>query len=328
MTAVTAALVGAGYGRALMAAAPAIPSPLVMNLEEVRGLPAGALAAALDELRIGPGWATGALIRRAAVESPDRPCLPEPPLNRNQAFQNLVVGTMAERVFRRGYLADLERVGFLVTDYHEAGENRDFGVGKDGLELPINVKVASTMFRKALTVVGLDPEDCIPISAYKAIGASERVPELVYVDLVDFTLRERVDAFMDGLRGALAIGWHLLSWYRGKGAVKAQREYLRALFEHRGEELDALAPGAQSFRVISAQRVLAIMRANPRRVPGLGVRGAGTGGFVGEVNVHVSVQRETRSWDEVAAELRDRGISQVLASVMRTRPADIPDPLV
>jgi len=71
--------------------------------------------------------------------------------------------------------------------------------------LPINVKVASTLFRKARTVVGLDPEDCIPISAYKAIGASERVRDLVYVDLVDFTLRQRVDAFMVRLEGSLAV---------------------------------------------------------------------------------------------------------------------------
>jgi hypothetical protein len=47
--------------------------------------------------------------------------------------------------------------------------------------------------------VGLEPVDCIPISAYKAIGASEKVPTLAYVDLVAFGLRERVDAFMDAL---------------------------------------------------------------------------------------------------------------------------------
>ena len=66
-----------------------------------------------------------------------------------------------------------------MIDLHEAGENRDYAVRRDGLELPINVKTASTLFRKAQEVVGLAPEDCIPISAYRAIGSSEHVPDLV-----------------------------------------------------------------------------------------------------------------------------------------------------
>ena len=80
-----------------------------------------------------------------------------------------------------------------MVPYHESGENRDYGVQRDGLELPINVKVASTKFREAQRIVHISPDECIPISAYKAIGASEHVPDLVYVVLVDFTLREKVD---------------------------------------------------------------------------------------------------------------------------------------
>jgi ISXO2-like transposase domain len=169
----------------------------------------------------------------------------------------LIVGTIAERVFRDDHLAALEPEGFEIEDLHEAGENRDYALRKGGLELPINVKVASTLFRNAQQVVGLAPEDCIPISAYKAIGASERVPDLVYVDLVDFELRERVDDYMDGLAGSLGIGWHLLSRYGGPGVRAAEDQYLRSLFDEKESELKALAPGATSYRVISAKRVIA-----------------------------------------------------------------------
>jgi hypothetical protein len=300
-----------------------------LNLDEVRSLPARELADVLDQLGVAAGWVVGDTVRAAASGlQADEPSLSDPSERQNQAFQNLIVGTLAERVFRDEHLAALELEGFSIEDYHEAGENRDYGLQRDGAELPINVKTASTRFETAQRTVGLDPDDCIPISAYKAIGASERVPGLVYVDLVDFTLRERVDRFMSGLEGPVGVGWHLFAWYAGRGARRAQDAYLNALFDSHADALKELAPGATQFRVISAQRVLAIMRENPRRVPGLGVRGAGTGSFVAEVNVHVSVANETRPWGDVAEDCRRRGISAVLDDIRKTRRAEVPDPML
>jgi len=152
------------------------------------------------------------------------------------------------------------------------------------------------------------------------------VPDLVYVDLVDFALRQRTDAMMDALGGSLGIGWDLLSWYRGKGAKAAQDRFVDRLFEVHGAELDALAPGVANFRVISAQRVLAILRDNPRRCPGLGVKAAGTGTFNAEVNVHVSVDRETAAWSEVARELQKSGIQAVLDQIRETERREVRTP--
>jgi hypothetical protein len=299
-----------------------------MDLADVQRLTAEELGGSIDDLGLRAGWALGDEIRSRAVSAPGSPCLPDPPGRRVQAFQNLVVGTLTERVFRERYLAALEAEGFVVQDLHERGENRDYAVQRDGAELPINVKVASTIFRNAREVVGLDPNDCIPISAYKAIGASERVHNLVYVDLVDFSLREKVDAYMNGLDGSLGALWHLLSWYAGIGAKAAQDQYITALFERRLGDLMGLLPGATSFRVISAQRVLAIMRKNPRRVPGLGIKAAGTGVIVAEVNVHISVRDETRAWTDVIEEARSHGIQHVLDQIARTITAEVPDPLL
>jgi len=297
-----------------------------MDVDELLSLSAQQLSDTLDSLGIETGWAIADKIREDAFIAPDEPCLSSPRERRNAAFENLVVGTLAERVFRDQHLALLEPDGFNIEDYHESGENRDFGVQKGGLELPINVKVASTMFREARRVVDLDPEDCIPLGAYKAIGASERVREMVYVFLVDFHLRERVDAFMEGLDEDLAIGWDLLSWFGGNGMKRAQDRYISTLFDRHDSDLRELAPGATSFRVISAQRALAIMRRHPRRVPGLGVKAAGTGVIRGEVNIHVSVEEETRPWDDVADAVRRHGIQYVLDQVIRTVRAEIPDP--
>lgn len=285
------------------------------------GLPRAKIVEALDELGIPTGWEIGTQLRLGVeLAGLDRKA------TQVAGFRNQVVGRIAERVFRDQHLAILEPE-FEIIDYHAAGEHRDYGVNRDGHELPINVKTASTLFRNAKNF-GLDPEDCIPISSYKALGAVRRVPDLVYVDLVDFTLRERADRVIEGLTGSYAILWDLFSWYGGKGAKAAQDAYVDRLFDHHGSELDALAPGVTQFRVISAQRVLAILRDIPTRVPGLGVKAAGTGSFVAEVNVHVSVGSETVPWDDVADLIRDEGIQAALDLIRATEEREIPSPLL
>lgn len=296
---------------------------------DVQGLSCGQIAAALKDCGISSDWqlATDVILSPASLPfgslNQDRAGRPK------SAFQNLVVGTIAEHAFREQHLAALEKDGFGVVDYHEQGENRDFAIEHGQLELPVNVKVASTIFRKAWETVKLQPQDCIPISAYKAIGASERVPDLVYVVLVDFELREKVDAYMDALQGSPGILWDLLSWYGGRGAKRAQDEFVTRLFDSpHGAALLKLIPGATHFRAVSAQRVLAVMRSMPRRCPGLGVKAAGTGTFNAEVNIHLSVAAETVPWDEVGELLRRDGIQMLLDRIRRTEDATIPAPLL
>jgi len=43
------------------------------------------------------------------------------------------------------------------VDDHERGESREFGLRRDELGQPINIKVASTVFRKTGRVVGSTP---------------------------------------------------------------------------------------------------------------------------------------------------------------------------
>jgi hypothetical protein len=288
---------------------------------------AGVIVEALDAFGITDEWSIAQEIRLLNTESVGLESLTRRP-KRIQAFQNLVVGTIAEGLFHSVQLAPLEKHGFQIVDYHEAGENRDYGIQKMGLELPINVKTASTLFRNARKTVGLDPEDCVPISAYKALGAADRVPDLLYVDLVDFNLREKVDGFIESLTGHEEILWDLFSWHGGSGAKKAQDRYIRLLFEARRPELQTFVGDASKFRAISAKKVIAIMREKPRRVPGLGIKAAGTGAFVAEVNVHVSVRGETEPWENVASLIKSDGIQAALNRIRRTENQTVWSPLL
>lgn len=68
------------------------------------------------------------------------------------------------------------------------------------------------------------------------------------------------------------------------------------------------------------------MRDKPRRVPGLGVKGAGTGIWKGEVDVHISIADETRAWTDVARDLIEHGIQHLLDEIGASRTAEIPNP--
>ena len=64
------------------------------------------------------------------------------------------------------------RKALTYSDDRQAGHSlTDFTLREGDLELPVNVKNAGTRFEKAAELVGLDPNDCIPIPAYKAHGA-------------------------------------------------------------------------------------------------------------------------------------------------------------
>ncbi len=151
---------------------------------DTRNVPRDEILAALDEVGIADTWAPAGLLRGGLLgDGSNLGDLPRK-AKLNAGFRNQVVGRIAERVFRLRHLSRLEP-RFTIHDYHARGDNRDYGIANERVELPVNVKVASTLFRNA-RMFGLEPEDCIPISSYKALNAIRAVPDLVYVDLVDF----------------------------------------------------------------------------------------------------------------------------------------------
>jgi hypothetical protein len=69
----------------------------------------------------------------------------------------------------------------------------DFTLAEGAEKLPVNIKKAGTKSLNAKSLVRLEPDDCIPIPAYKAYGAIERLPSLSYVISVDYLSELRDD---------------------------------------------------------------------------------------------------------------------------------------
>lgn len=299
---------------------PQRPGSYTTHNLDCRSATAGELAIALDNLKIGNEWGVAKGLRDYARLHPTVTDFGLPQGARletpNRAFRNLIVGTIAEKLVEKKCLDPLVKAGYAIEDTRLKGDFTDYILTKDGERLPINVKVASTLFRTAKTAVGLEPEDCIPLSTYKVIGAATREPDLLFVDVVDYRLRQRVDAFVDALSGDEAIVWDMLSWYGGRGVKRAQDEFVASLFATHGPELMQLVRTAD-IRVVSVQKVHEIFRDIPSRCPVFSSRGNG-GPTMGDPSVHVSSSEETVPWDDVAKTLLDEGISGVLTKIHHT----------
>src|SRR5262249_22647462 len=109
------------------------------------------------------------------------------------------------------------RSSLTCRDERETGHTLvDFTITEGELQLPVNVKTASTAFAKAMDLVGLPPEDCIPIPAYKASAALEVEPNLLYAVSVDFTLVRELDRLLPALfTNEERIVWDILNRFEG-----------------------------------------------------------------------------------------------------------------
>jgi hypothetical protein len=65
-------------------------------------------------------------------------------------------------------------------------------------------------------LVGLDPDDCIPIPAYKANDAIEKEPNLLYAIFINYTLLSKSQEFLLArLSDSEPSVWEILSSYAG-----------------------------------------------------------------------------------------------------------------
>ena len=119
----------------------------------------------------------------------------------------------------------LEQVDALRTergtvDYEDDRESGhtlvDFTLTECNQSLPINVKNAGTRFENAKQLVGLEPDDCIPIPVYKAYDAIEKVPNLLYAVAVDYGLVDSINTHLVPLFDEHeTIVWRILNDYSG-----------------------------------------------------------------------------------------------------------------
>ena len=202
----------------------------------------------------------------------------------------------------------------------------DLTLQENELELPINVKTAGTRFRQAQQLVGLSPDDCLPIPAYKAHGALARVPNLIYVVSVDYDLVDNLNNLLPSLfQRNEAIVWSLLNNYKGALIRSAEDSFIFSTVRKYWPEFKKIVKDTP-FHVISARKAIRILNTQPQRTPGIGLRAWGTGARA-EVNVHLSIQEDTTPWQEVRERIKNKGVADIIEAINRKKMelVDVPE---
>lgn len=201
----------------------------------------------------------------------------------------------------------------------------DFTLSEDDQELPINVKGAGTRFEKALQLCGVEPDDCVPIPAYKANAAVETVPMLIYAISVDYPLVGNLSVLLPTLLTAdERIVWELLNAYTGTQVRKAEDQFVFATVTKHWQHIEAVTSG-NPFHGISARKSIRILQTKPERTPGIGLRAWGTGASA-EVNIHISLSNDATPWSKVASRLVEGGIPDIAGAINRRRTEEVYDP--
>ena len=292
------------------------------------GVPVADTVAALDAMGISDNWVVAKRLRAAHKRGETHLDLGSTRRNQyNFRFRNLVIGCIGEELFMRQCLDPLKSHGFDIVDERDAHNQRDFVIVQGKHALPINVKVSGTRFTEAKQLAGLDPDDCVPFSCKNVLAAADQrkgtEPDLVFVQLVEYGLRQRVDAYMSRISGNEGILWQLLSSHSGDGVESAQDEYVQNLFSsgslHR-DNLLALSNGPRGFKALSAQDLVKVIDNHKERIPQLFNRGMG-----GNPLVHVSASKEMLPWGKLSSQLRTVGVAGVVRQVRRSgiSPADL-----
>ena len=222
--------------------------------------------------------------------------------------------------------APIDRAGIEYSDQRESGHTLvDFAVHEGDRELPINVKNAGTRFERAEQLVGLNPDDCLPIPAYKAHAALEMVPNLVYVISVDYGLVDNLGNLLPRIfNHEERIVWRLLNSYSGTRVRRAEDAFIFSTVRKYWENLKGIAQD-NPFHVISARKAVRILNTQPGRTPGIGIRAWGTGARA-ELNVHVSIKEDTTPWSVVRERIKVKGVDDIIAAVNRKRVEEVYDP--
>jgi hypothetical protein len=216
--------------------------------------------------------------------------------------------------------------GLSCRDERETGHSLvDFTILDGEASVPINVKAASTAFEKARDLVGLEPDDCIPIPVYKASAALETLPSLLYVVSVDFTLVPMLDRLLPELFSAdERIVWDVLNRYEGARLRTAEDAFVFSVVRRHWDRIRETIQHTP-FHAVSARKSIRVLQTKPKRTPGIGLRAWGTGASA-EVNVHLSIREDTTPWNDVATRIADRGLGDVIAAINRRRQEWVYDP--
>lgn len=219
-----------------------------------------------------------------------------------------------------------KRTSIDYGDERESGHTLvDFSITEGELCLPVNVKNAGTRFENAMQLVAIEPNDCIPIPAYKAHDAIEKEPNLLYAVAVDYTLLVKIKAHLLPLFNEREeVVWEILNKYSGSRIRDAEDNFIYGMVaKHWDQFYSDIAD--TPFRVISARKSIRILQTKPKRTPGIGLRAWGTGASA-EVNVHICVSEETKDWAEIFDRIQSKGLEDIIGAINRKRTELVYDP--
>jgi hypothetical protein len=254
-----------------------------------------------------------------------------PARERTGSAANPVTKLFPATITEQRFLESLDEITSVrpsvsYSDDREAGHGlTDFTLNEEKSELPINIKNAGTRFERAMQLVGLAPDDCIPIPAYKAHAAVEARPSLIYVVSADYDLVGKLkDLLPKLLTDDETLVWDILNKCGGARLRHAEDAFIFATVRKYWEAMRQVA-AANAFHVISARKALRVLNTKPQRTPGIGLRAWGTGASA-EVNVHVSVKEEMTPWPVVRDRILEKGVGDIVGAVNRKRVEEVYDP--
>ena len=232
----------------------------------------------------------------------------------------MLLGTLAERSFETSYRNIVQTDELRLEDHRSGRSDTDYRVfnGQDRPVFRINIKFHGSLFRRAVELVDLAPNDCFALATYKIHSATnkqheERLPYLFVIVSVPGLTGDSVGAEVPE---DLA---HLTALYVGSSQPR-KRDFEDLVVRHIVGTSHEASTDAAIDRIMeridrAPWRVISARRANQllhdllfQRVYAVRVRGFASNYGRAEVDMHFSISNDLTSLDEMLELLRDHGL--------------------
>ena len=228
---------------------------------------------------------------------------------------NLVLGRAAELVFEEQYRRQMPDTEFDLVDLREGRTDTDYRMynGEGRPVYRINIKFHGARFRRAVELVGLDPEDCFALATYKIDSALKKQDEehlpyfFAIVGVSDLTASVVGDRIPRDVTEAVSF----LGRVPRKPSIRALED---AAVEHLVRSSAAVVTSTidqirkADWYVLSARRADRLLREKLfERVFALRVRNFARAFGGAELDMHFSMSQDLTPLPEFLAMLRDRG---------------------
>ena len=241
----------------------------------------------------------------------------------------MLLGTLAEHSFERSYRNIVQPDELRLQDTTSGRTDTDYRVfnGRDRPVFRINIKFHGSVFRKALDLVRLAPDDCFPLATYKIHLATRRQEEefLPYLFVIVTVPGLAGDDAGNVVPEDLA---HLTSLYL-RSSQPRKRDFEDLVVRHliHADQTPAVATAINDirdrietavWRVISARRANRLLHERLfQRVYAVRVRGFASNYRRAEVDMHFSIRDDLTPLAEMLELLRDHGLQGLSTRIER-----------